>query len=182
MPSKIPLEEFDPQWMATTFRELARLRSLDGPAFVSPLSWDIAQKAKDRLLLMAGGDDVRFHLVNMAILVAAEFDPYDCEKAPTADRLLAIASSADELAVVNGDSDPVRAHGKPLFPQGTDGIPQDDIDLIVRLDSERSMKSDAEIAREFFESFSDPTSEARKALARIRALRQRGRTSLPART
>lgn len=77
---------------------------------------------------------------------------------------------------------PVRAHRESLFPKGQEGIDQDTIDLIVQLDTQRSTKCDVQIAREFFGRRDDPSTEALKALARIRRMRQSGRTSLPPRT
>jgi hypothetical protein len=76
----------------------------------------------------------------------------------------------------------VRAHREKLFPRGLDGIDQDIVDLVLRLDTERPEESDIQIARKFYAIYDDAEQRAKRALSRIRRLRLDGKTSLPART
>ncbi|MCA9265918.1 MAG: hypothetical protein KDA60_18785 [Planctomycetales bacterium] len=72
-----------------------------------------------------------------------------------------------------------RAHGAALFPKGVEGRDTDVIDLILRLDSERSQdRTDMQIATDFFEG---DVKKAKLYLTRIRKWRGDGITTLPTR-
>lgn len=185
-------DQFDPAFAAFALRELADALDIN-PGSDWPTTLALATALVERVRCQQAATPAEHHLQiavstfcyevlnhtsrhNEAFAARIFGEQVELPKPPSAEMARKIAERLLPTDVAQ-QAKPLRAQQSKLFPKGLDGISYDIQDLIVKLQSERDEKTDIDIAREIFKK----DDVAKRMLGRVRALRQSGKTTLPAR-